>query len=129
MVLEALADQGVEHIFGYPGGAVLPIYDELFQQDRIKHILVRHEQGAVHAADVKDFHTTYAGAVQAAKAQGKPLYLHFTTTWCGWCRKIEKDIYASPEGKKMLKNFVAASLDCTVPRGQKPTAEVQRNLD
>jgi acetolactate synthase-1/2/3 large subunit len=41
MVLQALADQGVEHIFGYPGGAVLPIYDELFQQDRIKHILVK----------------------------------------------------------------------------------------
>src|SRR5690242_527242 len=51
MVLQALADQGVEHIFGYPGGAVLPIYDELFQQDRIKHILVRHEQGAAHAAE------------------------------------------------------------------------------
>src|SRR5215469_9414626 len=51
MVLQALADQGVEHIFGYPGGAVLPIYDELCQQDRIKHILVRHEQGAAHAAE------------------------------------------------------------------------------
>src|SRR6187401_1971059 len=51
MVLQALADQGVEHIFGYPGGAVLPIYDELFQQDKIKHILVRHEQGAAHAAE------------------------------------------------------------------------------
>src|ERR1700748_3075146 len=51
MVLQALADQGVEHIFGYPGGAVLPIYDELFQQDRVKHILVRHEQGAAHAAE------------------------------------------------------------------------------
>src|SRR5690349_6020241 len=51
MVLQALADQGVEHIFGYPGGAVLPIYDELYQQDRIKHILVRHEAGAVHAAE------------------------------------------------------------------------------
>src|SRR4026208_291492 len=51
MVLQALADQGVDHIFGYPGGAVLPIYDELFQQDKIKHILVRHEQGAAHAAE------------------------------------------------------------------------------
>ena len=51
MVLQALADQGVEVIFGYPGGAVLPIYDELFKQDRLKHILVRHEQGAVHAAE------------------------------------------------------------------------------
>ena len=41
MVIQALADQGVEHLFGYPGGAVLPIYDELFKQDRVRHILVR----------------------------------------------------------------------------------------
>jgi acetolactate synthase I/II/III large subunit len=51
MVIQALIDQGVEHIFGYPGGAVLPIYDELHQQDKIEHILVRHEQGAGHAAE------------------------------------------------------------------------------
>ncbi|MEL6818486.1 MAG: acetolactate synthase 3 large subunit [Pseudomonadota bacterium] len=51
MVLQALRDNGVEHIFGYPGGAVLPIYDEIFQQDDIEHILVRHEQGAGHAAE------------------------------------------------------------------------------
>jgi len=51
MVVQALADQGVEHVFGYPGGAVLPIYDELFQQDKVRHILVRHEQGAGHAAE------------------------------------------------------------------------------
>jgi acetolactate synthase I/II/III large subunit len=51
VVLEALAEQGVEVVFGYPGGAVLPIYDAIFKQDRIRHILVRHEQGAVHAAE------------------------------------------------------------------------------
>jgi acetolactate synthase-1/2/3 large subunit len=51
MVVQALIDQGVDTVFGYPGGAVLPIYDEIFQQNRIKHILVRHEQGAVHAAE------------------------------------------------------------------------------
>jgi acetolactate synthase-1/2/3 large subunit len=51
IVLKALADHGVEHVFGYPGGAVLPIYDELFQQEKVKHILVRHEQGATHAAE------------------------------------------------------------------------------
>ncbi len=51
IVLQALADQGVEHIFGYPGGAVLPIYDEIFKQTAVKHILVRHEQGATHAAE------------------------------------------------------------------------------
>ena len=51
MVVQALIDQGVEVVFGYPGGAVLPIYDEIFQQDQIQHVLVRHEQGAVHAAE------------------------------------------------------------------------------
>jgi acetolactate synthase I/II/III large subunit len=51
IVLQALRDNGVEHIFGYPGGAVLPIYDEIFQQDDVQHILVRHEQGAGHAAE------------------------------------------------------------------------------
>jgi acetolactate synthase I/II/III large subunit len=51
MVIKALQDQGVEHIFGYPGGAVLPIYDEIFQQEKIEHILVRHEQGAGHMAE------------------------------------------------------------------------------
>jgi acetolactate synthase-1/2/3 large subunit len=48
MVMQALQDNGVEHIFGYPGGAVLPIYDEIFQQEDVEHILVRHEQGAGH---------------------------------------------------------------------------------
>ncbi len=51
MVVQALIDQGVDTVFGYPGGAVLPIYDEIFQQQKIKHILVRHEQGAAHAAE------------------------------------------------------------------------------
>ncbi len=51
IIIQALTDLGVEVVFGYPGGAVLPIYDALFQQDRIRHILVRHEQAAVHAAE------------------------------------------------------------------------------
>ena len=51
MVIQALIDQGVDTIFGYPGGAVLPIFDELFQQEEVRHILVRHEQGAGHAAE------------------------------------------------------------------------------
>ncbi|MXQ10112.1 acetolactate synthase 3 large subunit [Microvirga makkahensis] len=60
MVIRALQDQGVEHVFGYPGGAVLPIYDALFHQDKVRHVLVRHEQGAVHAAE------------GYARASGKP---------------------------------------------------------
>lgn len=51
MVIRALQDQGVDTLFGYPGGAVLPIYDAMFHQDKVKHVLVRHEQGAVHAAE------------------------------------------------------------------------------
>ncbi|MGH8599460.1 MAG: acetolactate synthase 3 catalytic subunit [Burkholderiales bacterium] len=51
IVVRCLQEEGVEHVFGYPGGAVLFIYDELFKQDKVKHILSRHEQGAVHAAD------------------------------------------------------------------------------
>lgn len=51
IVVRCLAEQGVEHVFGYPGGAVLYIYDAIYKQDSFKHILVRHEQAAVHAAD------------------------------------------------------------------------------
>ena len=51
MVVQALQDQGVDTIFGYPGGAVLPIYDAIFHQNYVKHVLVRHEQGAAHAAE------------------------------------------------------------------------------
>ncbi|NBZ87482.1 acetolactate synthase 3 large subunit [Rhodobacteraceae bacterium CYK-10] len=51
MVVQALKEHGVEVVFGYPGGAVLPIYDEIFQQNDIRHILVRHEQGAIHMAE------------------------------------------------------------------------------
>ena len=49
--VQCLKDEGVEFVFGYPGGAVLPIYDALYQQEAVKHILVRHEQAATHAAD------------------------------------------------------------------------------
>ena len=51
IVVRCLAEQGVKHIFGYPGGAVLYIYDAIYKQKDFEHILVRHEQAAVHAAD------------------------------------------------------------------------------
>src|SRR5438477_11692898 len=70
MVMEALADQGVQHIFGYPGGAVLPIYDALFTQDKVKHILVRHEQGAVHAAEGYARSTGKVGCVLVTSGPG-----------------------------------------------------------
>jgi acetolactate synthase-1/2/3 large subunit len=70
MVIEALADQGVEHIFGYPGGAVLPIYDALFHQKAVQHILVRHEQGAVHAAEGYARSTGEVGCVLVTSGPG-----------------------------------------------------------
>ena len=51
IVVRCLQEEGVEFVFGYPGGAVLEIYDAIFQQDSFRHVLVRHEQAAVHAAD------------------------------------------------------------------------------
>ena len=51
ILIQSLKEEGVEFIFGYPGGAVLHIYDAIYQQNSVKHILVRHEQGATHAAD------------------------------------------------------------------------------
>jgi len=51
MLIRSLQDEGIEHVYGYPGGAALHIYDALFRQDKVKHILVRHEQAAVHMAD------------------------------------------------------------------------------
>ncbi|AZQ67887.1 acetolactate synthase 3 large subunit [Silicimonas algicola] len=70
MVVEALKDQGVEVVFGYPGGAVLPIYDEIFQQNRIRHVLVRHEQGAVHAAEGYARSTGKPGVVLVTSGPG-----------------------------------------------------------
>ena len=70
IVLKALQDQGVEHVFGYPGGAVLPIYDEIFQQNDIKHVLVRHEQGAVHMAEGYARSTGKCGVVLVTSGPG-----------------------------------------------------------
>ena len=70
MVVEALRDQGVDTVFGYPGGAVLPIYDEIFQQNQIQHILVRHEQGAVHMAEGYARSTGKPGVVLVTSGPG-----------------------------------------------------------
>ncbi|HZH28174.1 MAG TPA: acetolactate synthase 3 large subunit [Azospirillaceae bacterium] len=70
VVLKALRDQGVDVIFGYPGGAVLPIYDALFKQNHIRHILVRHEQAAVHAAEGYARSTGKVGVVLVTSGPG-----------------------------------------------------------
>ncbi|MGB3644688.1 MAG: acetolactate synthase 3 large subunit [Mesorhizobium sp.] len=70
MVVQALIDNGVKHVFGYPGGAVLPIYDEIFQQDQLEHVLVRHEQGAGHAAEGYARSTGKAGVMLVTSGPG-----------------------------------------------------------
>jgi acetolactate synthase-1/2/3 large subunit len=70
IVVKALLDQGVDTVFGYPGGAVLPIYDEIFQQKKIRHILVRHEQGATHAAEGYARSTGKPGVVLVTSGPG-----------------------------------------------------------
>ena len=70
MVAQALKEQGVDVVFGYPGGAVLPIYDEIFQQNGIRHFLVRHEQGAVHAAEGYARSTGKPGVVLVTSGPG-----------------------------------------------------------
>ncbi|MGD0864939.1 MAG: acetolactate synthase 3 large subunit [Rhizomicrobium sp.] len=70
IVVRALKDQGVKHIFGYPGGAVLPIYDALFASDDLIHVLVRHEQGAVHAAEGYARSTGKPGVVLVTSGPG-----------------------------------------------------------
>ncbi|MEM1428452.1 MAG: acetolactate synthase 3 large subunit [Pseudomonadota bacterium] len=70
MVVQALKDQGVDVVFGYPGGAVLPIYDEIFQEAGIRHILVRHEQGAAHAAEGYARSTGKPGVVLVTSGPG-----------------------------------------------------------
>ena len=70
IVIRCLQDEGVEFVFGYPGGAVLLIYDALFKQDKVKHILVRHEQGAAHAADGYARATGKVGVVLVTSGPG-----------------------------------------------------------
>jgi acetolactate synthase-1/2/3 large subunit len=70
IVVRCLAAEGVEHVFGYPGGAVLYIYDEIFKQDQFQHILVRHEQAALHAADAYSRSSTKIGVALVTSGPG-----------------------------------------------------------
>ena len=70
MLIRALQDEGVDHVFGYPGGAVLHIYDAVFRQNRIQHVLVRHEQAATHMADGYARSTGRPGVVLVTSGPG-----------------------------------------------------------
>ena len=70
IVVRCLAEEGVKHVFGYPGGAVLYIYDAIFKQDKFQHILVRHEQAAVHAADAYSRSSNQVGVALVTSGPG-----------------------------------------------------------
>src|ERR1019366_6418018 len=70
IAIRCLQEEGVEYVFGYPGGAVLFIYDALFNQDKVKHVLVRHEQAAVHAADGYSRSTDKVGVALVTSGPG-----------------------------------------------------------
>ena len=70
ITIRCLQEEGVAFVFGYPGGAILPIYDEMFKQDKVKHILVRHEQAAVHSADAYARSTEKVGVVMVTSGPG-----------------------------------------------------------
>ncbi len=70
IVVRCLAEEGVDHVFGYPGGAVLYIYDEIFKQDKFEHILVRHEQAAIHAADAYSRSSNKVGVALVTSGPG-----------------------------------------------------------
>jgi len=76
ILIKALVDQGVDTVFGYPGGAVLPIYDAIFKQNKLRHILVRHEQGAMHAAEGYARSSGKVGCVLVTSGPGGPLRCH-----------------------------------------------------
>lgn len=90
MVVRSLIDQGVKHVFGYPGGAVLDIYDALHTVGGIDHILVRHEQGAVHMADGYARATGEVGVVLVTSGPAPPTPLPASpppiwTRYRWWC--------------------------------------------
>ena len=70
IVVRCLQEEGIKHVFGYPGGAVLYIYDALYTQDQVQHILVRHEQAAVHAADAYSRSTGKVGVCLVTSGPG-----------------------------------------------------------
>ena len=110
MVVQALKDQGVEVVFGYPGGAVLPIYDEIFQQNEIRHILVRHEQGAVHMAEGYARSTGKPGVVLVTSGPGA------TNAVTGLVDALMEQIRNAMHRHGTATGYYPVSLDALVPR-------------
>lgn len=99
MVVRSLIDQGVKHVFGYPGGAVLDIYDALHTVGGIDHVLVRHEQGAVHMADGYARATGDVGVVLVTSVPAQPMrspvlprLIWIPFHW--WCYQVRSTVHS-----------------------------------
>ena len=106
----ALADEGVEHIFGYPGGAVLHIYDELFKQDKVKHVLVRHEQAAAHAADGYARATGRPGVVLVTSGPGVTNAITGIAT--AYMDSIQLVVFSGQVATQLIGNDAFQEVDC-----------------
>lgn len=84
--------------------------------------------GLAGAAEVAGFLNDFDAARQQAQQQDKLIYAHFTTEWCGWCRRIEQETYPDPAVREAFEDWVPVSLDCTVAEGGEPDAQTRRNL-
>jgi len=84
IVIRCLQEEKVDYLFGYPGGSVLYIYDELFKQDKVRHVLVRHEQAAVHAADGYARSTDKVGPPARGRLMPSPASPRPTATPSRW---------------------------------------------
>ena len=139
IIVQALIDEGVEYVFGYPGGAVLHTYDALFKQDKVKHILVRHEQAATHGADgyaratgrcgvalvTSDAHAGLVGAIGATLpgASWQRCRTHYTANLMSVCPK-----HAWPAVKAWLHSvFEQADPDAVHAQYDRLLAVVETN--
>lgn len=108
--VRALAEEGVEFVFGYPGGAVLHIYDEIFKQDRVKHILVRHEQGATHAADGYARATGKPGVVLVTSGPGATNAVTGIAT--AYMDSIPMVVFTGQVSTQLIGNDAFQEVDC-----------------
>ena len=108
--VRALADEGVEYMFGYPGGAVLHIYDEVFKQDKVKHILVLHEQGATHAADGYARATGKPGVVLVTSGPGATNCVTGIAT--AYMDSIPLVVFTGQVSTQLIGNDAFQEVDC-----------------
>ena len=96
ITIRCLQEEKVPFVFGYPGGAILPIYDEMFKQDKVKHILVRHEQAAVHGAEGFSRATGAVGVVMVTSMAVTPPSRTASAACSNWSELFARMIAITP---------------------------------